>query len=91
MFKRFFKVQTVFVENAKKYLKEWYGQDPKTSGDLTRIVNSNHFKRLVKLLEGTKGKIALGGDKDSEDLYIAPTLVGGWLIVFKNYLHSFIN
>jgi len=70
------KVEKAFVENAKKILKEWYGDDLKSSPDLIRIINVNHFKRLSKLLEDSKGKVLLGGDKDSSERFISPTLVG---------------
>jgi len=68
-------VEAEFIKNAKKYLKSWYGEDIQKNADLARLVNANHFKRLVKLLDGTKGKVAVGGERDSEDLFISPTLV----------------
>jgi len=65
-----------FVESAKKVLKDWYGDNPKENPDLIRIINVNHFKRLTKLLDNSKGRIVHGGERDSEDLWISPTLVG---------------
>lgn len=37
-------VEKKFIEEAKKVLKEWYGNDSQTSPDLCRIVNKNHFQ-----------------------------------------------
>lgn len=69
-------VETKFVEKAKKVIAEWYGSDPQTSPDLTRIINKPNFLRLQKLLKETNGKVAVGGDTNEADLYIAPTIVG---------------
>jgi len=67
------KIQESLVLNAKKILREFFGDDPKTSSDFARIVNKRHFERLEKLL--TSGKAIVGGDKDINDLYIAPTVL----------------
>lgn len=37
-------VQNKFVTEAKKILKEWYGENPKESPDFCRIINENHFQ-----------------------------------------------
>lgn len=70
------KIQDGFVAHAKTILQEWYGNDWQSSSDLVRIVNKNHFNRISKLMETTKGNIVIGGDKDEDDLWIAPTIVG---------------
>ncbi|XP_068975780.1 aldehyde dehydrogenase, dimeric NADP-preferring isoform X2 [Bombus flavifrons] len=66
-------VQNKFIKKAKEVLKEWYGDNPKESPDLTRIINEQHYKRLVKYLNN--GKVALGGDCDSNEKYISPTIL----------------
>ena len=58
-------------------LRQWYGNDPKTSPDLCRIVNARHFARLSGLLAATKGKLEVGEQVDEEELYIAPTIITG--------------
>lgn len=63
------------VSNLKKCLEEFYGSDPISSPDYSRIVNEAHFERLSKLLG--KGKIVVGGQTDKEKLYIAPTVIEG--------------
>lgn len=37
-------VQTLFIEEAKKVLKEWYGDNPIDSPDLSRIISQAHFQ-----------------------------------------------
>ncbi|XP_033186226.1 aldehyde dehydrogenase type III isoform X2 [Bombus vancouverensis nearcticus] len=66
-------IQNKFIKKAKEVLKEWYGDNPKESPDLTRIINEQHYKRLVKYLNN--GKVALGGDCDSNEKYISPTIL----------------
>ncbi|OIV97945.1 hypothetical protein TanjilG_12702 [Lupinus angustifolius] len=65
------------VDALKTELEKFYGKNPLESEDLSRIVNSNHFGRLTKLLDDDKvsGKIVYGGEKDESKLRIAPTLL----------------
>ncbi|XP_008844512.1 aldehyde dehydrogenase family 3 member B1 [Nannospalax galili] len=51
----------------------FYGDDPKTSPNLGRVINQKHFKRLQGLLDC--GRVAIGGQSDESDLYIAPTVL----------------
>ncbi|XP_066603647.1 aldehyde dehydrogenase family 3 member B1 isoform X2 [Prorops nasuta] len=66
-------VQTRFIEEAKKLLKSWYTENPKESPDFCRIISREHFDRVLKNLPGN-GILAVGGEHDSTDLYIAPTI-----------------
>ncbi|OAY23513.2 aldehyde dehydrogenase family 3 member H1 [Manihot esculenta] len=65
------------VDTLKTELERFYGKTPLESKDLSRIVNSNHFARLTKLLDEDKvsGKIVYGGARDKENLKIAPTIL----------------
>ncbi|ONI34695.1 hypothetical protein PRUPE_1G493800 [Prunus persica] len=65
------------VDSLKCELENFYGKNPLESKDLSRIVNSNHFARLIKLLDEDKvsGKIVLGGERDKTNLRIAPTIL----------------
>lgn len=58
------------MDALKTELEQFYGKNPLESKDLSRIVNSNHFDRLVKLLDDDKvsGKIVHGGEKDKSKL-----------------------
>jgi acyl-CoA reductase-like NAD-dependent aldehyde dehydrogenase len=67
-------VQSKIIEEAKKILQEWYGDNPKESPDLTRIITDKHYQRLVNLLND-KSKIAVGGDVNPAEKYISPTIL----------------
>ncbi|KAM5247400.1 aldehyde dehydrogenase family 3 member B2-like [Ctenodactylus gundi] len=51
----------------------FYGDDPKSSPSFGRIINEKHFKRLQGLLQC--GRVAIGGQSDEDDRYIAPTVL----------------
>ncbi|MFF7965399.1 aldehyde dehydrogenase family protein [Streptomyces sp. NPDC007903] len=50
-----------------------YGTDPAASAEYGRIINERHFDRLSGLLDS--GRVAVGGDTDRADKYIAPTVL----------------
>lgn len=58
------------VDTLKDELEKFYGKNPLESKDLSRIVNTNHFARLSKLLDDEKvsGKVVHGGEKNQTDL-----------------------
>ncbi|KAL8059632.1 hypothetical protein ABFX02_03G099600 [Erythranthe guttata] len=58
-------------------MEKFYGKDPLQSNDLSSVVNSRHFDRLINLLDDEKvsGKIVLGGQRDKTKLKIAPTII----------------
>ncbi|KAL0973952.1 hypothetical protein UPYG_G00213360 [Umbra pygmaea] len=66
-------IQNKVVECIRNTLQEFYGSDPKSSPDYCRIINPRHFSRLMDLLEGCT--VALGGESDPSQCYIAPTVV----------------
>lgn len=37
-------IQLKFLEEARSVLKEWYGDNPRQSPDLSRIINAQHFQ-----------------------------------------------
>lgn len=51
-------------------LEQFFGKDPMESNDISRIVSSSHFARLVKLLDEDKvsDKVVLGGQRDENQL-----------------------
>ena len=57
----------------QRVLKEFYGEDALNSPDYPRIVNRTHYERLNALL--TSGRLAAGGEKAPEELFIAPTIL----------------
>ncbi|XP_032354824.1 aldehyde dehydrogenase, dimeric NADP-preferring isoform X2 [Camelus ferus] len=66
-------IQNQIVEKLKKSLKEFYGEDAKKSRDYGRIINCQHFQRIMGLMEGQK--VAHGGAGDAATRYIAPTIL----------------
>jgi hypothetical protein len=63
-------LQLLKVDVLKETIVEFFGKDPKTSKDLSRIVNQFHFKRLMDLLNDSRtlGKIVHGGEQDAANL-----------------------
>uniref|UniRef100_F7C681 Aldehyde dehydrogenase n=1 Tax=Xenopus tropicalis TaxID=8364 RepID=F7C681_XENTR len=61
------------VKALKATVREFYGQDPKQSPDLGRIINDRHFRRVSALL--SSGTIVTGGQTDEAEKYIAPTIL----------------
>ena len=57
----------------QKCIQEFYSDNPAKSPDYGRIINQKHFERLVNLLRD--GKILIGGETNSLDRYIAPTVI----------------
>ncbi|HEX2549399.1 MAG TPA: aldehyde dehydrogenase family protein, partial [Gammaproteobacteria bacterium] len=58
----------------KEKIKEFYGANPKESKDFGRIVNKQHYDRLLKILS-ENGDIFLGGEACEGERYIAPTVL----------------
>ena len=68
-------VHDQLVAAIGKQIEAFYGSDPQTSADYTRIVNDAHFHRIEKLLHS--GTVAFGGTADADTRYIAPTVLTG--------------
>jgi acyl-CoA reductase-like NAD-dependent aldehyde dehydrogenase len=66
-------VKDELVAEIKNAITEFYGDDPKQSPDYGRVINRRNFDRLAALLNS--GTVAAGGESDSEELYIAPTVL----------------
>jgi acyl-CoA reductase-like NAD-dependent aldehyde dehydrogenase len=65
-----------FVRAFKTTLNNWYGSDPQQSKDFARIVSDRHVDRIAAMLNNrTSGEIAIGGEIDKSERYIAPTVV----------------
>lgn len=58
------------IDALKRELVEFYGDDPLTSKDISRVVNLYHFRRLSNLLdeENVSDKVVLGGQRNQEKL-----------------------
>jgi aldehyde dehydrogenase (NAD+) len=70
-------VRDALVAGIAKELHQFYGDEPLTNPDLTRIVNASHFQRLEKLLEGARqrGQVLVGGRSNADERRIEPTVL----------------
>lgn len=67
------KFKAKFIENLKKTILEFYGENPKLSPDFGRIITEKHFHRVSGLMKDAT--IVHGGDTDVSQKYIAPTIL----------------
>jgi aldehyde dehydrogenase (NAD+) len=62
-----------FIEEFKKAVHEFYGEEPLKSDQYGKIVNERHYNRLKSYLED--GEVMYGGGFDDQSLQIQPTLI----------------
>jgi aldehyde dehydrogenase (NAD+) len=67
-------VEEALLSRIKETVHTFFGDDPRSSPDLGRIVNTRHHRRLMSLIPGS-GEIVTGGDADEDSRYIAPTVL----------------
>ncbi|XVF47397.1 hypothetical protein PTKIN_Ptkin03bG0105800 [Pterospermum kingtungense] len=65
------------VELMKVMIKKVFGDNPKESQSVARIINKHHFLRLKNLLtdEMVKDSIIYGGSMDEDSLFVEPTIL----------------
>ncbi|XP_038957242.2 aldehyde dehydrogenase family 3 member B3 isoform X1 [Rattus norvegicus] len=66
-------MQERLVPALQNAITRFYGDNPQTSPNLGRIINQKHFERLQGLLGC--GRVAIGGQSDEGERYIAPTVL----------------
>ena len=66
-------VKEKFITCFKEEIENAYGENPKTSEDYPRIVNTKNFDRLALMLKNEN--CIIGGLTDRTENYIAPTLI----------------
>lgn len=62
------------LPKLKKVLIDFYGDNPKTCRDYGRIINTQHYQRLMKMIP-ENGDVYTGGEGDEKERYIAPTIL----------------
>jgi aldehyde dehydrogenase (NAD+) len=71
-------VKQRFIDACLQVIRERYGADAQKSPDLTRIVNRRHTQRIAALLDDARergARVLCGGQVDTADCYVAPTLL----------------
>lgn len=68
------RIRAPLVQEMKKALHRFFGDDPRASADYPRIIHRAHFERLTAFLSG--GTVLHGGEQDAATRYLAPTLLG---------------
>ncbi len=66
-------IKDALIREMKRYIVQFYGDDPYTSPDYGRIINKRHFEKLKTYLQ--KGTIVIGGEVKEEERYISPTII----------------
>lgn len=66
-------MKQALLDEMKKVVREFYGEDPKQSPDFARIITDRHFERVKSLID--RDKVFVGGDTDAKSRYIAPTIL----------------
>ncbi|WP_020403695.1 aldehyde dehydrogenase [Gracilimonas tropica] len=61
------------LKHLKSAIWDFYGEDPGESPDYPRIVNEDHFNRLMGYLK--EGSVFYGGQSDKKERYISPTIL----------------
>ncbi|MEG4841799.1 aldehyde dehydrogenase [Microcoleus sp. B9-D4] len=67
------KVKPALMTAIKTAIHEFYGDNPQTSPDYSRIINQRQLERLSGFIKD--GEIVVGGEVKPEDRYIAPTVL----------------
>lgn len=63
------------ITELKTAYNEFFPEGAQKSLDYSHIVNERQFRRLKKMLDGSNGKILMGGTMDESDLFFEPTVV----------------
>lgn len=69
------KVKMKFVKALQSTIQEFYGIQTEQSEDFGRIVNDNHFNRLVNIIEDSRQQVIYGGESNADELFVAPTII----------------
>ena len=65
--------KAALVEELKKYIIQFFGEDAAAHYNYCKIINENQFDRIVKYLD--EGNVIFGGKYNRSKLFIAPTLL----------------
>ncbi|XP_045799837.1 aldehyde dehydrogenase family 3 member F1-like [Trifolium pratense] len=68
---------STLVELLKENIQKMFGDNPKASNTIGRIVNRKHCNRIKSLLNepNVKESVVFGGSMDEDDLFMEPTIL----------------
>ena len=66
-------VKAPLIKAMKKYIREFYGDQPLDNPDYVKIVNDQHFERISSYLDA--GTVVSGGALDEKRQMIEPTIL----------------
>ncbi|KAM9266947.1 LOW QUALITY PROTEIN: aldehyde dehydrogenase family 3 member B1-like [Cariama cristata] len=66
-------MQEKLMPALREAITEFFGSNPRESPDFGRIVGDKQFRRIRALL--CSGRVAIGGQTDEKERYIAPTVL----------------
>lgn len=66
-------VKEKFIKNMKEYIIEFYGTNSLQNDEYPKIINADHFQRLIGLMNS--GNIVYGGRHNEQSLKIEPTII----------------
>ena len=66
-------IKNKLIENMKKYIVNFYGDNPIKSKDYASVINERHFNRILNLIN--YDKVVYGGRNDKKTLKIEPTIL----------------
>ncbi|MCC6287349.1 MAG: aldehyde dehydrogenase family protein [Chitinophagaceae bacterium] len=66
-------VKENFLQALSDNIKKFWGEHPKQSADYGRIISQKRFEKICSYLN--EGEIFTGGEIDSKELFIAPTIL----------------
>ncbi|OAY48534.1 aldehyde dehydrogenase family 3 member F1 [Manihot esculenta] len=71
------KFASTLVELMKDSIKNMFGDNPRESNTMARIINKHHFSRFKNILSdlAVQKSIVYGGSMDEENLFIKPTIL----------------
>merc|ERR1712129_421599 len=64
-----------FVKAIKETATKWFSTKEDCDKCVGKIVSSQQFDRVTKMIKDTKGEIIFGGDFDEKTSYIQPTVI----------------
>ena len=76
-------IKNQFIEKIKLYVEKMYGKAPESNQEYAKIINEQHFQRLLNIINNTKasatpnidGEVICGGAFNTSTLQIAPTII----------------